>query len=128
MSTEPKSAEAPPATPSAGASPNEEERNMAMTAHAGGILTGALLPFLIWHLKKGQSAYVDENALEALNFQLTLHPVDLVAIIIMIFAGAWGLLLWLPVLVVRIGLGIMATMNAAQGKPFRYVINARLIK
>ena len=132
MSIEPKPVSEPkqdgPA-PAAGEGPSEDERNMAMVCHAGGILTWFVIPLVVWQLKKGQSAFVDEHAKEALNFQLTLLIGDVVALLVMFtVSGALGAFLWLPVLIARVGLGIMGIMAATAGKPFRYVVNARFIR
>jgi uncharacterized Tic20 family protein len=118
---------APPAA--TGAGPSEDEKNMAMLCHAGGILTGFIIPLVMWKLKGKESAFVEEHAKEAMNFELTLLPADFLAFIMIVaVSGALGMLLWAPVLIARLGLGIMGTLAALKGQSFKYVINARLIK
>src|SRR5262249_36624518 len=118
------------AAPAADGLPTEDERNMAVLAHASGILTWFVGPLVIWQMKKGQSAYIEDQAKEARNFQLTLLIGDVIAILIMAIAPNPGLGMspWLPVLAARVGLGIMGVMAASAGKPFKYVVNARFIK
>lgn len=130
MSTNPGPATTPAVPPAAGGpTPNEEEKNLAMLSHAGGILTGFIIPLIVWKLKGKDSPFVEEHAKEAMNFELTLMLGDFVALLVMIaISPGFGLLLWAPVLIARLGLGIMGTMAALQGQPFRYVVNARLIK
>jgi hypothetical protein len=127
VSTEPQPAAPPPAP--GGDGPSEDEKNLAMIAHAGGILPFLFfVPLLIWKTKGESSAYINEHAKEALNFQLTLTIGDVVALLVIIIAGGWGLVLWLPVIGAHIGMGMMGTMAAGKGKPFRYVVNARFIQ
>jgi len=130
MSTNPSPATTPAAPPAAGGpAPNEEEKNIAMLSHAGGILTGFIAPLVIWKMKGKESPFIEEHAKEAMNFELTLAIGDILALLVMLaVSGALGLLLWAPVLIARVGLGIMGTLAAMQGQPFRYVVNARLIK
>ena len=52
----------PPAT--------QEEQTMGMLSHLLGIFTGFLGPLIIWLIKKDESKYIDEQAKEALNFQI----------------------------------------------------------
>jgi uncharacterized Tic20 family protein len=121
---------APPAPPAAtDGGPSEDERNQAMLCHAGGILPPFfLVPLLMWKSKGKESAFVEEHAKEALNFEVTLNIGDVVALIVLIAAGGWGLFIWAPVMLLRMALGIMGSMAAMKGQPYRYVVNARLIK
>jgi uncharacterized protein len=120
-------ASAPP--PAADGGPSEDERNLAMFCHAGGILPPFfLIPLIMWKTKAKESAFVEEHAKEALNFEVTLNIVDVVALIVLIAAGSIGFIIWVPVMLLRMALGIMGSMAAMKGQPYRYVVNARLIK
>jgi len=123
VSTEPKAA-----APTTEGGPSQEERNFAVLAHAGGILTSFLGPLVIWQMKKEQSAYVAEHAKEALNFQVTLVAAYFLALLVYVALGSVAFLLVVPALLLSLGLSIMAVFAATEGKPFKYVINARLIK
>lgn len=101
---------------------------MAVFAHIGGIVSGFVAPLVIWKVKGEQSGYVTDHAKEALNFQITLHVGDFLAFLLAVTLGSIALLIWVPVMVVRLGLGLMGTMAASEGKAFRYVLNLRLIK
>lgn len=126
MSTDPT--QAPP--PAADAGPSQDDRNLAMLAHAAGMVpfVGLIVAGVLFNMKKDASPFVMEHIKEALNFEITLTPADFVALLVIIFVGGIGILLWLPILVAHIGLAIMGAMAAAEGKPYRYVINARFIK
>lgn len=126
MSTDPQAA--PPATDSG---PSQDDRNMAMLVHAAGIVPfiGLAVAAALYTTKKeGASAFVQEHIKEALNFDISLTPFDFVALLVLIFVGGIGILLWLPFIVAHMGLGIMGAMAASEGKPYKYVINARLLK
>src|SRR5688572_6986193 len=69
----PSPAAAPAAPLAAAAGPaTSDERTMAMLAHLLGIFTWFIGPLIIWLMKKDQSAFVDDQAKESLNFQLTI--------------------------------------------------------
>ena len=106
--------------------PTSDEKTMSMIAHAGGIFFG-FLPALIVYLTKGnESAYIKEEAKEALNFQITLaiaYTISTVLIIVLI-----GLLMMFAVWVGSVILMIMATMAVNNGKAYRYPMTLRLIK
>ena len=142
-STGPASPPLPPITPiqasariTANAAPEvpvstKDEQTMGMLAHLLGIFTGFLGPLILWLIKKDESKYIDEQAKEALNFQI--------AAAIVIF----GLLffMWIPFLnvcviiplslaahVVRIVFSILGTVAASKGEMYRYPFTLRLIK
>jgi len=127
VSTDPTPSASPPAADSG---PSQDDRNLAMIAHASG-----MVPFLglavtggLYAMKKDVSPFVMEHFKEALNFDISLTPFDLIALLVLIFVGGIGLLLWIPIIGAHLGLGIMGSMAAAEGKPYRYVVNARLLK
>lgn len=130
MSTEPTQdpTQAPPA---ADAGPSQDDRNFAMIVHAAGMIPfiGVIVAAVLFNTKKDASPFLLEHLKEGLNFLLTFLIADLVALLVLAFVnGGIGILIWLPVLAAHIGLGIMGSMAAAEGKPYRYVINARFLK
>jgi uncharacterized Tic20 family protein len=126
MSTDPTTS--PP--PAEDAGPSQDDRNMAMIAHASGMVpfVGLAVTGVLFNMKKDASPFVKDHIKEALNFDISLTPFDLVALLVLIFVGGIGLLLWIPFIGAHLGLGIMGSMAAAEGKPYRYVVNARLLK
>ena len=71
--------------------PNAEEMNFATLAHLSGCAgllgfgyIGFVGPLLIWWLKKDSSAYVEFQAKEAFNFQITI-------VILAVFSLAFSL-------------------------------------
>ncbi len=113
--------------------PTNEEKNLATLAHLGGLLgvaiggvLGFLGPFLIWVIKKDESAYIDQEAKEALNFQLTLLIIYVITIVIGMVT-CFGIVLVAVPAILQVVFGLIATITASKGVPYRYPVNIRLI-
>lgn len=106
----------------------QDQRTMAMLAHLLGILTGFLGPLIIWLINKDkpESGFVNDQAKEALNFQITLLLVYIVGVVLsIILIGIFiNLAAWLACII----LSIMAGMKANEGVEYRYPFALRLIK
>ena len=121
----------------------QEERQWAMFAHLsallGGLLTSAvggwgwfLGPLIIWLLKKDTMPFVDDQAKEALNFNISVAIVFFVLFVLTLVTLGIGAILTLPVMVL-VGLAwlvltIIAAMKANQGERYRYPFTLRLVK
>lgn len=77
----------------------QEERSYASWCHLAslcyllGVPFGHLLgPFVVWQMKKNESAYVDEQGKESLNFQLSMLIYTIAAVLVMVlfFIGLIG--------------------------------------
>ena len=106
--------------------PSIDDRNLAMLAHLLGIVSGFVGALIIWLIKKDQSAYVDEQGKEALNFQITM---------LIAFVGAWilmfiliGMLLIPLLLIANLVLCIIAAVAASKGEHYKYPLAIRLLK
>lgn len=53
---------------------SSEDRNLAMLTHLSGILLGFIVPLIIWLTNKDKTdkAWLNTQAVEALNFQITI--------------------------------------------------------
>jgi hypothetical protein len=104
----------------------KDEKNMAMLAHLLGIFTSVIVPLIIWLLKKEESKFVEDQAREALNMQLTLLIVYVACSVL------WCLVFPIFVLaaafVYAVVFGIIAAIRASEGELFRYPITLRLVK
>jgi uncharacterized Tic20 family protein len=106
--------------------PSSDEKTMGILAHALTLVAPILAPLIIYLVKKDESQFVKQNALESLNFQITLIICVIIsAILTLIIIGAFLLMI--------IGIGgfilvIIASVKASEGKIYRYPINFRLIK
>lgn len=130
----------PPPAPSYGAPmqpplSEAEQRQWAMFAHIGGILLWFIAPLVIWLMYKERGRFVEEQAKEALNFQIFHIIVQfalwiVVAILTVVTFGIGGLLSFLNVVVaiVAVVFMIMAGIAANKGEAYRYPVNLRLIK
>jgi uncharacterized Tic20 family protein len=145
MSVPPESVVPPPSTGPAGpdATPSSEERQWALFAHLsallGCILTGAWFgwgcfigPLIIWLVKKDTMPFVDDQAKEALNFNITVAIIGVALLVLTLITFGLGALLALPIGVV-VGIGwlvctILAAIRANEGVQYRYPFTLRLIK
>ena len=127
-----------------GGSIDPQERQWAMFAHLsallGGLLTAAwggslgcfIGPLVIWLVKKDTMPFVDDQAKEALNFNITVGIIFLVLFLMTIFTLGIGLIITGPLFVI-VGLSwvvftIIAGIKANEGVAYRYPLTLRLIK
>lgn len=111
---------------------SNEESNWGVFAHLSALI-GLLIPFgnilapwLIWLIKGKESAYIEAQAKEALNFQITL----LLAFLLCFLLSFVLIGLFLLVLVGIAGLVfvLIATVAASKGQVYRYPFSLRLVK
>lgn len=113
--------------------PSSEERTWAWISHAGTILAvgvsgilGFVCPLVIMLTKGTESSYVRRNAVESLNFQISLYIYALVCFVLVFVLIGFFLLLALAVFaLVAI---ILATVKTANGEEFRYPLCIRLVR
>lgn len=118
-------ASVPPAPP-VGAS--QEDKTLAMLTHLSGIILSFIVPLIIWltNKDKADKGFLNDQAKEALNFQITLLIVYVVGTILtVILIGALiNLVAWLACII----LSILAALKANEGVAYRYPFALRLIK
>jgi hypothetical protein len=106
--------------------PTQDEKTMALIGHIGGIVVPILVPLVIMMTKGKESAWVREQSVEALNFQITVF-IAYVACGILTLACIGALLA--PVVgIAAIVLGIIAGLKANEGISYRYPATLRLVK
>lgn len=125
--SEPEAPGDAPATPPPASSsePTGDDRNLAVVAHLLGILISFLGPLIIFLIKK-DSAYVNNQAKEALNFQITVVLAQIVAGILVPVFGV-GCIALPVVMVSNLVFCILAAAAASKGESYRYPIAIRLI-
>jgi len=122
----------PPAQPPAAASSDKEQRMWAMIAHLSAIpsffsIIGHLIgPLIVWLAKRDGNPFVDDQAKEALNFQISVTIYAIIPAILMLVIIGFPLLFALSVF--QIVCVIIAGIKASDGVAFRYPLNLRLIK
>jgi uncharacterized Tic20 family protein len=115
-----------PAAPQPAAPLTEtEDRQWASFAHLGGIL-GFVPSLIIWLVFKDRGRFTNEEAKEALNFQITILFVYIVGYILTLVII--GFLVVLAASVVSIIFSIMGFLATKDGKAYRYPFAIRIIK
>lgn len=107
---------------------SNDDMNLAMLAHLLGIVTGFVAPLVIWLMNKDKAGkeFVNDQAKEALNFQITLVIGYLISSILM-FVLIGGLL-FLVLMLANVVLSVLAAMAARKGEAYRYPFTLRLVK
>ena len=112
--------------------PSKDERTWAMLSHFSALCMfifpfgNILAPLIIWLIKKEEMSFVEDQAKEVLNFQISM------TIYLLISGILCFILIGIPFV---IGLGIFnviitifAGIKANDGKYYRYPLNLRLVK
>lgn len=110
-----------------------DERTMGMLCHLLALCGYVVVPFghilgplIIWLIRKDQSAFVNDQGKESLNFQITV-TIALIVCIPLCFICI-GYFLMLAITIAAIVLVIMAAVAANGGTAYRYPWTLRLIK
>ncbi|MCL2310692.1 MAG: DUF4870 domain-containing protein [Proteobacteria bacterium] len=107
---------------------SSDDRNLAMLAHLLGIITGFIGSLVIWliHKDKPEKAFVNEQAKEALNFQITITLLWIIAFVCSFIVV--GIFLMPIIILLNLIFCILAGIAASGGKDYRYPFAVRLIK
>lgn len=106
--------------------PSSDEKNIATVTHLAGTIFLFIPALIVWILKKDDSAYIADQAKEALNFQITVAIAMFVAANILIWILV-GLALIPIIWITNIILSILAAVATSKGETYRYPICLRLI-
>lgn len=103
----------------------------AMLAHISA-LSGFIIPFgsilgplIIWLIKRDEMSFVNDQAKEALNFNISMTIYAIVAGVLIFVAI--GIVLLPVVLISWLVLTIMAAVKANEGVAYRYPLTLRLV-
>jgi uncharacterized Tic20 family protein len=83
-------------------------------------------PLIVWLAKRGDSPEIDAHGKESLNFQISMLIYSLIAGVLCLVLIGFVLLGILHIL--NLVLVIIASIQAGEGKLYRYPISIRLIK
>lgn len=106
----------------------------AMACHLGGLAhfsnftclpLGVLIPLVIWLAERDRDPFVDQHGKESVNFQLNVLFWWLIFAVLS--CCVIGLPLLLALHVAQIVLAILAAIEAAEGRPYRYPLTVRII-
>lgn len=105
--------------------PTSNEKNIATFTHLGGTVFSFIPALIIWALKKDESAYLEAQAKEALNFQITILLAQFAASIlyIILIGYAFSGLIWLT----NIAFCIIAAVATSKSENYSYPVSLRLI-
>ena len=124
MSNDPTDLSASPIAPPS-VNPSSDDKNIATVTHLGGTVFSFVPGLLVWILKKDDSAYLADQAKEALNFQITILIASFAAAILM-----WLLIgfILLPIVwLLNVVFCIIAAISTSKGETYRYPLCLRLI-
>lgn len=105
--------------------PSSDDKNIATVTHLGGTVFSFIPSLIVWILKKDDSAYIGDQAKEALNFQISVLIAQFIAgVLVVILVGF--LLMWI-IWLVNIVFCIIAAISTSKGETYRYPFAIRLI-
>ncbi|MGC8764220.1 MAG: DUF4870 domain-containing protein [Acidobacteriota bacterium] len=99
----------------------------ALVGFAGIPLGHLLGPLLVWLLKKDEDPFVEEQAREALNFQISIFAYTL-ASALMILCFCLGIPLLVLIQAFNFLSIVVTAVKAGDGRPFRYPLCIRFLK
>lgn len=107
---------------------NQEDRTLALLTHLSGVITSIIVPLIVWliHKDKPDKGFLNDQAKEALNFQITMligYVIGAVLTIVLI-----GPLISLATWIASLVFSILAGIKANEGVAYRYPFALRLIK
>jgi len=105
--------------------PSNDDKNIATVTHLAGTVFSFVPALIVWILKKDDSAYIADQAKEALNFQISVLIALFIASVLM-----WiliGFLLYPVIWLVNIVFCIIAAISTSKGETYRYPLCLRLI-
>ena len=129
----------PPQPPPPAAAPSEsDERTWAMLGHLSALsafITGlgcVIGPLIVWLIKRDTMPFAGEQALEALNFNISAIIAAVALGVFTLITLGIGALITIPAFfVLFVGwfvLTIVAAVKANSGERYRYPLTLRLIK
>ena len=117
------------------AGPTRSDRRWAMACHLIA-LTGLLIPpiiasivatLVLWLIKREDSALIDDQGRESLNFQITIFIYSIASVLMIPLLGL-GIPLLVAVVVFDFVFILVAAVKASEGITYRYPACIRLIK
>jgi uncharacterized Tic20 family protein len=117
---------APPPAPTGSAS--QEDKTLALLTHLSGIVLSFVVPLIVWliHKDRADKAFLNDQAKEALNFQITMAIAFLICTVLTFIVI--GALLMPLVWIFNLIFCILAGVKANEGVAYRYPFALRLIK
>jgi len=114
--------------PAPGGAASQEDRTLALLTHLSGIVLSFVVPLVVWltNKDKADKGFLNDQAKEALNFQITVAIAWVIAVTLSVLLI--GFLLYPVILLVNLIFCILAGIKANEGVAYRYPFALRLIK
>ena len=104
----------------------KDDRQLAIMCHILGLMTGIITPLVYCLSKKGDSEFLLHHETEALNFQITVIILLIIAIGSYIVFNSYFLI---PIaILIDITSSISAVMKAKEGVYYKYPISIPLVR
>ena len=114
----------PPSLP--GPAATQDEKTLGIVMHVLCLVGFPILgPLIIWLMKKDQSAYLDVQGRELLNFQISYLIYALVSLFLCLFLI--GIPLLFAIGIATLVLTIIGIVRAAEGQVYRFPLTIRLL-
>lgn len=110
-----------------------EERTWALYCHLASYamyvvpavgIANVLGPVIVWHIKKHESPFVDDQGKESVNFQLSMTLYSILLAPFCLFGLPFVFVTWLMSVIMP----IVAGMAAQKGEYYRYPLTLRIVK
>ena len=115
-----------------GGAASKDERNLAMFAHLSALVGlifppggNVIAPLIVWLTQREKSAFVADQSLEALNFNITVLLAGIACGLLFIIGI--GLLLGLVLGIVWLAGTVLGAVRASEGLRFRHRFILRLV-
>ncbi|MGN0065674.1 MAG: DUF4870 domain-containing protein [Nocardioides sp.] len=103
-----------------------DENTWSALGHFGGIILGFVAPLIVMLVKGPESPRVRSQAVEALNFQISMMIYMFVsAILTIVLVGIIGIIVFGLMLLIC---SILAGVKALNGEDYRYPLTIRMVK
>ena len=119
----------PPPYPTYGPPPlrPDEERTWAVLAHLGGLLFSFVAPLVIWLVFRGRGPYLEHQAKEALNFQITLVLAYIAGGLLTLVTFGIASPILFVIGIVQLVFQILAAVAAGRYEWYRYPVTIRFV-
>lgn len=106
--------------------PTQDEKNLALIMHVLSLVGFSLIgPLIVWLIKKDESAFIDKQGRELLNFQISLLIYFLVSFVLCLVII--GFVLVGVLAIASLILTIIGLVKATEGKIYRYPLTIRML-
>ncbi|MFI2752481.1 DUF4870 domain-containing protein [Cellulomonas sp. P22] len=105
----------------------DEERTWAIVSHLGGVLVSFVVPLVVWLVFKGRGPYLEDQAKEALNFQITVMIANLAGGVLTAVTLGFAFPVLGAIGIANLVLAILAAVASSRYEWYRYPLCLRLV-